>query len=95
MNTDKRGCPKSNFTWDTPFLRKKNKKIAQFGIMKSPQPISQKERNDFLMYKNYTINQLVLPMDIEILIPENHLCRLVDMAVEKMNPNLLAFLHPV
>jgi len=47
------------------------------------------------MYKNYsTSGQLVLPMDIEVLIPEHHLCRIVDLAVEKMNPNLLACLHP-
>lgn len=47
------------------------------------------------MYKNYTTTgQLVLPMDIEILIPKRHLCRIVDLAVEKMNPNLLALLHP-
>ena len=47
------------------------------------------------MYKNYTTTgQLVLPMDIEVLIPEHHLCRIVDLAVEKMNPNLLVSLHP-
>jgi transposase len=47
------------------------------------------------MYKNYsTSGQLVLPMDIEILIPEHHLCRLVDIAVEKMNPTIYASLHP-
>lgn len=47
------------------------------------------------MYKNYTTTgQLVLPMDIEVLIPEHHLCRIVDLAVEKMNPNLLVSLRP-
>jgi transposase len=47
------------------------------------------------MYKNYSSSgQLVLPMDIEILIPEHHLCRLVDIAVEKMNPTIYASLHP-
>jgi len=33
-------------------------------------------------------------MDIEILIPEHHLCRIVDLTVEKMNPNILLALHP-
>ncbi|EHL78486.1 IS1182 family transposase [Bacillus smithii] len=47
------------------------------------------------MYINYTTTgQLVLPMDIEVLIPEHHLCRTVDLAVEKMNPNILLSLHP-
>lgn len=47
------------------------------------------------MYINYsTRGQLVLPMDIEVLIPEHHLCRIVDLAVEQMNLNLLASLHP-
>jgi transposase len=47
------------------------------------------------MYMNYTTTgQLVLPMDIEVLIPEHHLCRIVDLAVEKMNPNILISLHP-
>jgi len=46
------------------------------------------------MYMNYTTTgQLVLPMDIEVLIPEHHLCRIVDTAVESMNPLLLASLH--
>jgi hypothetical protein len=33
-------------------------------------------------------------MDIEVLIPEHHLCRIVDLAVEKMNSNILISLHP-
>jgi len=45
------------------------------------------------MYIHYTTNQLVLPMDIEILIPTKHLCRIVDMAVENMNPALLNSLY--
>jgi transposase len=47
------------------------------------------------MYMNYsTSGQLVLPMDIEVRIPEQHLCRIVDLAVEQMNPNILLSLHP-
>lgn len=38
------------------------------------------------MYIQYNMNQLVLPMDVEIMIPEKHLCRIVDIAVEKLVP---------
>ncbi|RXJ02861.1 IS1182 family transposase [Anaerobacillus alkaliphilus] len=47
------------------------------------------------MYINYsTSGQLVLPMDIEVLIPKHHLCRIVDIAVEQISPKLLSSLHP-
>lgn len=46
------------------------------------------------MYTHYTTRQLVLPMDIEILIPDHHLCRIVDAAVEKIDPRLFLPLHP-
>lgn len=47
------------------------------------------------MYINYsTSGQLVLPMDIEVLIPKHHLCRIVDIAVEQISPKLLASIHP-
>ncbi|KIV60075.1 hypothetical protein TS65_01285 [Aneurinibacillus migulanus] len=35
------------------------------------------------MYTHYTTRQLVLAMDIEIVISDHHLCRIVDAAVEK------------
>ena len=40
------------------------------------------------------MDQLILPMDIEILIPDQHLCRIVNMAVEKMAPTILDQLYP-
>ena len=40
------------------------------------------------MFIQYNIDQLILPMDVEIKIPEHHLCRLVNLAVERMNPKL-------
>lgn len=47
------------------------------------------------MYKNYTTtNQLVLPMNIEVLIPEQHISRIVDLAVENMSPKLFFCLYP-
>lgn len=46
------------------------------------------------MYIHSTTRQLVLPMDIEMLIPEHHLCRIVDTAVEAMDPTLFHSLHP-
>lgn len=46
------------------------------------------------MYLHSTTRQLVLPMDVEILIPKHHLCRIVDAAVEAMDPTLFHSLHP-
>lgn len=46
------------------------------------------------MYIYYNRDQLILPMDLEIFIPEHHLCRIVDLAVEQMDPALLASLYP-
>jgi len=46
------------------------------------------------MYIYYNRDQLILPMDLEILIPKHHLCRIVDLAVEKMDPALLVSLYP-
>jgi transposase len=40
------------------------------------------------------MNQLTLPMDIEVLIPTNHLARLIDTAVDKMDPTIFSFFHP-
>ncbi len=36
--------------------------------MKSPQQHNQKE--SFLMYKEYNIDQLVLPLDVEVFVPK-------------------------
>lgn len=46
------------------------------------------------MYIQYNMNQLILPMDVEILIPTQHLSRIVHTAVEKMAPDILDQLYP-
>jgi len=42
-----------------------------------------------LIYEEFNTSQLVLPMDIEILIPKNHFCRLIYLVIE-MTPALFA-----
>ncbi|PWW29507.1 transposase [Cytobacillus oceanisediminis] len=46
------------------------------------------------MYKEYNTNQLALPMDIQVLIPQQHLARLIDFAVDQMNPSIFTSLYP-
>ena len=46
------------------------------------------------MYKEYNTNQLALPMDIQVLIPQQHLARLIDFAVDQMNPTIFTSLYP-
>jgi transposase len=46
------------------------------------------------MYKQYNTDQLSLPMDIQVLIPQNHLARLIDLAVDKMDSTVFFSLHP-
>jgi transposase len=46
------------------------------------------------LYKNYNTNQLTLPMDIQVLIPQQHLVRLIDFAVDQMSPKIFLSLHP-
>lgn len=41
--------------------------------------------NKKIVFKNYDMSQLKLPVDVEIMIPENHLVKIVNSAVEKMN----------
>lgn len=38
--------------------------------------------NDKVVFKDYNINQLKLPMDVEVLIPDNHLVKIVSNAIE-------------
>ncbi|WP_175638096.1 IS1182 family transposase [Metabacillus schmidteae] len=44
---------------------------------------------DHISFVNYNMNQLVLPLDLEILIPQNHLSTIVHEAVEKLDDTLL------
>jgi transposase len=41
------------------------------------------------MFIQYNTEQLVLPMDVELFIPQNHLSRIVHLAVESMDSNIL------
>ena len=45
------------------------------------------------MYKSYNTNKLTLPMDIQVLIPQQHLVRLIDFAVDRMNLNIFLSLY--
>lgn len=45
--------------------------------------------NNKITFKNYNMDQLKLPMDLEIIIPETHLVKIVNSAIEKMNINPL------
>ncbi|APH05139.1 hypothetical protein [Bacillus weihaiensis] len=44
---------------------------------------------DHTSFVNYNMNQLVLPLDLVILIPQNHLSTIVHEAVEKLDDALL------
>jgi len=44
-----------------------------------------KKRNPYVVFKPYTMGQLQLPTNLEELIPENHLVRVVHEAIEKMD----------
>jgi len=64
----------------------KNKKNRPFCIIKVPPKTIQ--RSDFLMkhdhisFIDYNMDQLCLPLDLEVKIPQNHLSRIVHQAVE-------------
>jgi len=42
-----------------------------------------------ISFIDYNMDQLYLPLDLEIQIPEHHVCRIVHEAVEQINPKLL------
>ena len=44
-----------------------------------------KKKSQQVVFKPYTMGQLQLPTDLEDLIPENHLVRVVHEAIEKMD----------
>ncbi|WP_253944886.1 transposase [Paenibacillus sp. NEAU-GSW1] len=46
------------------------------------------------MYIQYTMDQLCLPMDLEEDIPPNHLVRVVNAAVNRLDNNILADAYP-
>lgn len=44
-----------------------------------------KKKSPHVVFKPYTMGQLQLPTDLEMLIPPNHLVRVVHDAIEKMD----------
>ena len=66
------GCPKRA----APFAFKEE--ITRMGDMK-------KKKSPHAVFKPYTMGQLQLPTDLEELIPENHLVRVVHEVIEKMD----------
>ncbi|MBM7540769.1 hypothetical protein [Amphibacillus cookii] len=44
---------------------------------------------DHISFKNYNMKQLYLPMDLEVHIPQNHVCRIVHEAVEQVDTKFL------
>lgn len=51
-----------------------------------------KER--FLLYIQYTLDQLCLPMDLEEDILQSHVVRLANAAVNQINVSIFASAHP-
>lgn len=47
-----------------------------------------------LLYIQYTMDQLCLPMDLEEDIPHNHLVRIVNAAVNRLNDKIFAAAYP-
>jgi transposase len=45
--------------------------------------------NKKIVFKHYNMDQLKLPIDVEVMIPENHLVKVVNAAIEKMDINPL------
>ena len=46
-------------------------------------------KNDHLSFIDYNMDQLYLPIDLEVHIPENHVSRIVNKAVEQIDTKLL------
>jgi transposase len=85
------------------FLSLATTSVERGGCNKSP-PINQKESAALrgvramtkkASFKPYQQNQMsLLPIDLETLIPENHMVRVVDRAIESMNTKPLFDLYP-
>jgi transposase len=48
-----------------------------------------KRKNQHVVFKDYTMGQLQLPTDLELLIPPNHVVRVVNQAIDKMDLTIL------
>ncbi|XRP90269.1 transposase [Desulfitobacterium sp. Sab5] len=53
-----------------------------------------KKVHDKVIFKEYNQNQLSLPMDLECLIPPNHMVRIVNSAIDQMDLKLLLAKYP-
>ena len=74
----KRGCPKSQKTFG---------QIFSFVLICTK--IKSMKRHNKVTFKEYNMYQLELPTDLEDLIPENHVVRLVNNIIEGMEIDLL------
>lgn len=46
-------------------------------------------KHDHISFQDYNMDQLYLPMDLEVEIPTHHVCRIVNRAVEELDENIL------
>ena len=51
-------------------------------------------KHDHISFIDYNMDQLILPLDLEIKIPQNHLSRLVHEAVEQIDDEILYRVYP-
>jgi len=51
-------------------------------------------KHDHISFINYNMDQLILPLDLEIKIPPNHLSRLVHQVVEQIDDKILYRVYP-
>jgi transposase len=52
-------------------------------------------KHDHFSFINYNMDQIILPFDLEIKIPPNHLSCLVHQAVEQIDDEILYRVYPV
>jgi transposase len=46
-------------------------------------------KHDHISFQDYNMDQLYLPMDLEVEIPTHHVCRIVNRVVEELDENIL------
>lgn len=51
-------------------------------------------KHDHISFIDYNMDQLILPLDLEIKIPPNHLSRLVHQVVEQIDDKILYRVYP-
>ena len=73
-----RGCPKKSM--DNLFYNLYNKEIRMNVILGL-----EEQMNSKVTFKPYNMNQLKLPIDLEVDISDNHLVKIVNNAIERMD----------